>query len=54
MVYILDILLVVLLALSMWNGYRNGFVRAMSHLVALALAALIAPLVQRLRGPGGV
>lgn len=44
MVYILDILLVVLLALSMWNGYRNGFVRAMSHLVALALAALIAPL----------
>ncbi len=44
MVYILDIALVLILSFSIWQGYRNGFIHAVSRLLALVLAALLAPL----------
>ncbi len=43
MVYLLDILVIVFFAIAVWNGYRHGFIRAISSLIALVAAALLAP-----------
>ncbi len=42
MVYILDIVLVLILAFFVWQGYRRGFIRAVSTLAALVLAVILA------------
>ena len=42
MVYVLDILVIGVFGFAVWNGYRRGFVRALSGLLAFVVAAAVA------------
>ena len=42
MAYLLDILLVALFALCVWLGWRRGFIKTVSGLIALVVAVLVA------------